>query len=118
LAGRARQSGSTRSAASIARRVSAGPMFGICASPSPVAGFVTEMVSPESASTHAPSIQVCVLRRSARASAGAAEIVSVMTPSVLVGGALSAYVARCMDIARSLFAASSAATLYASASVG
>ncbi len=52
----ARQAGWAASAASIARRVSAAPQRGSSASSSPVAGFSTSNVSPESASTQSPSM--------------------------------------------------------------
>ena len=55
FAGRCFQSGSARSAANSARRVSAAPMRGTSAIVSPVAGFVTGNVSPEAASTQRPS---------------------------------------------------------------
>ena len=55
--------GSAASAASSARRVSAAPMRGTRASSSPVAGFVTANVSPESASTHSPPSHACERRK-------------------------------------------------------
>ncbi|CAI8356293.1 MAG: Uncharacterised protein [Chloroflexota bacterium] len=51
-----RQPGKAFSAASMARRVSAVPHLAVSAITSPVAGFVTGVLSPESASIHSPSI--------------------------------------------------------------
>ena len=56
--------GSARSAASIARRVSAAPRRGTSAIVSPVAGSTTGNVSPESPSTQLPSTKARVRRRS------------------------------------------------------
>ena len=52
----ARQEGQARFAASMARRVSAAPMFGTTPSVVPVAGFVTGMEVPPSAAAHVPSM--------------------------------------------------------------
>ena len=51
----ARQAGRARSAASIARRVSATPTLGTVPIISPLAGSVTLIVLPSSAPIHAPS---------------------------------------------------------------
>ena len=51
-----RHPGSAAWAASMARRVSLVPMRGTSAMVSPVAGLTTANVSPESASTQAPSM--------------------------------------------------------------
>ena len=56
LAVLARQAGQARSAAAIARAVSAAPSLGTVPSTSPVAGLLTGKVAPESASTQAPSM--------------------------------------------------------------
>src|SRR5882724_12060574 len=58
-----RQAGQAALAASIARRVSAVPMFGIVPRISPVAGLVTSIVFPESASTHLLSMKHCCRNR-------------------------------------------------------
>ena len=63
FADRCFHSGKARSAAAIARRVSAAPIRGTSAITSPVAGFVTGKVSPDSASTHFPSMYACRCRR-------------------------------------------------------
>ena len=52
----ARHAGHAAFAASIARRVSSGPILGMVPMTAPSDGLVTSMVSPESASHHAPSI--------------------------------------------------------------
>ena len=58
------QAGSAVCAAAIARRVSAAPSLGTSATVSPVAGLTTANVSPESASTQAPSTYAWRRRRS------------------------------------------------------
>src|SRR5262249_50197352 len=54
-----RQPGQAALAASIARLVSAAPRFGTVPRISPVAGLLTSIVLPESASTHFPLIKHC-----------------------------------------------------------
>ncbi len=55
LAGSARQAGSARAAASMARRVSDAPMSGTEPTTEPSAGLSTSKRRPESASSQAPS---------------------------------------------------------------
>ena len=51
----ARQAGSAALASSMARLVSAAPMFGTAPTTAPVAGLSTLMVPPPSAATHSPA---------------------------------------------------------------
>src|SRR5574337_704661 len=65
----ARHAGIAASAAAIARRVSVAPMSGTVPIASPVAGLVTAMTLPLSASHHWPSTKACCLKRPASARA-------------------------------------------------